>query len=84
MIQGALSLTDYFARCPGFPSPMEQCESHESGLDLNGGQFIYGFVKMPSGKQIFYEVQPSLCLMGQTFCFLCSVVQMPHMGSREG
>lgn len=39
MIQGALSLTDYFAVCPVFPSQMEQLESHESGLD--GGRFIY-------------------------------------------
>lgn len=35
------SLTDYFAGCPVFPSQIEKLESHESGLDLNGNQFIY-------------------------------------------
>lgn len=34
-------LTDYFAGCPVFPSQIEKLESHESGLDLNGNQFIY-------------------------------------------
>lgn len=80
---------DYFATYPMFPSQMEQLESCESGLDLNGGWFVYSLQSCQNRKQRFCEVNPLQCLWDRLFAsfvllfkFLRQVVKKPKRKDR--
>lgn len=78
MVDRAFFWTDYFAECPAFLPQVEQCQSHGSSLDFNGGQAVHSC----RIAKDFMKLIPCNFIWNRVFAS-CALLQVSQTSSTE-